>query len=149
MILRGSVLFAYSLLLRLYPSAFRQRFGTEMLQLAEAAEPAEWPLIFGDTGAAIVRSWLEGSPSTAALAEPNAYLAIGGSPVRGSALVHGLVISIVLIAGFCYASYRWPPPCPNQKQILTPIVGSPQAPVNSPQSRRTAQSLVNASSQGH
>jgi hypothetical protein len=139
--IRSSVLGAYSLLLRFYPSGFRQRFGPEMLELAETAEPAEWPLIFGDTSVAIVRSWIEGSPSTTALTEPNAYLAIGGAPLRGSALIHGLVVSIVLIAGFSYASYRWPPPCPKQKQILTPIVSPPQTRVKSLQSRPIAQAL--------
>ena len=118
---------AYRILLQLYPSAFRRRFAAEMMEVAEAAAPAEWPLIFGDTSVAIVRCWLEGSRPTAAL-EPHGYLSVSGSPVRGFALIHGLVVSIVLIAGFCYASYRWPPPCPNQRQILTPIVGPSQSP---------------------
>ena len=130
------LLSAYRVLLQLYPPAFRRRFAAEMLEVAEAAEPAEWPLIFGDTSVAIVRCWLEGSPSTTASAQPSPYLTIGGSPVRGSALIHGLVVSIVLILGFCYASYRWPPPCPNQRQILTPIVGPPHVPANTDESRR-------------
>ncbi|MGA7907635.1 MAG: hypothetical protein WCA16_09545 [Candidatus Sulfotelmatobacter sp.] len=58
---RGGVLLGYRVLLQLYPAAFRKRFAPEMLQVAEAAEPAEWPLIFGDTGVAIVRCWMEGT----------------------------------------------------------------------------------------
>ena len=75
------VLFAYNVLLLFYPPSFRRRFATEMLEIAEAAEPAEWPLIFGDTSLAIVRSWLEpGVPHSAAVtAGPDAYLAIGES----------------------------------------------------------------------
>jgi hypothetical protein len=132
------LLSAYRILLYLYPPAFRQRFAQEMLAVAEAAEATEWPLIFGDTSVAIVRCWLEGSPSTTA-ARSNAFLPIPGSPIRGSAIIHGLVVSLVLISGFCYASYRWPPPCPNQKQILTPLVAPAPAGVNAPGSRRLTQ----------
>ena len=52
---RLCLLWAYRCLLQLYPPAFRKRFAVEMLELAEAAEPREWPLIFGDTSVAIVR----------------------------------------------------------------------------------------------
>ena len=127
--LRSSLLGAYSLLLRLYPAPFRQRFAAEMLETAAAAEPGEWPLIFGDTSLAVVRCWLEGSPSSVAVAEPNAYLALGaGAPLRGSALIHGIVLSIAVVLGFAYVSYRWPPPCPNKKQVITPIVSSSATP---------------------
>ena len=71
---RRCLLCAYRLLLQLYPSAFRKRFAPEMLELAEAAETTEWPLIFGDTSVAIIRSWAEAAAthSTATRAEPNA-----------------------------------------------------------------------------
>jgi hypothetical protein len=49
---RLCLLWAYRCLLQLYPPAFRKRFAVEMLELAEAAEPREWPLIFGDTSVA-------------------------------------------------------------------------------------------------
>src|SRR2546430_1936170 len=103
------LLYGYRLLLRCYPSAFRKRFAPEMLELAEAADLAEWPLIVGDTGVAILRCWLEGSPSTVALADPNAYLSLGESPIKGSALIHGFVLTIAVLAGLCYVNYRWTP----------------------------------------
>ena len=78
-----SFLFGYRLLLQLYPDAFRRRFASEMLELAEAAEPTEWPLIFGDTSVAIIRCWFEGTRSAAVIAEPNAYLSLGGPPFAG------------------------------------------------------------------
>ena len=115
----------YRLLLQLYPPAFRQRFAPEMLELAAAAEPAEWPLIFGDTGVAIVRCWVEGTESTAVLAEPNAYLALGESPLRGLNLLQGLVLSLAIIVGLSYVSYRWTPSFPQCGQRLTPLVAQP------------------------
>ena len=122
------LLSTYRLLLYLYPPAFRKRFAPEMLELAEAAEPNEWPLIFGDTGVAIIRCWLEGSPSTAALAEPNAYLALGGSPVKNVRLLHGFLLSIAIIVGLTYVNDRWPPPCQGPRvPLLTRIVGEPPA----------------------
>lgn len=92
------VLFAYGLLLLLYPPAFRRRFTTEMLEIAAAAEPAEWPLIFGDTSLAIVRLWLEpGVPHTAPVtAEPDAYLALGESGLPTLRILQGLAMVIVL-----------------------------------------------------
>jgi len=56
---RLCLLRAYRCLLQLYPPGFRKRVAVEMLELAEAAEPNEWALIFGDTGLAIVRCWLQ------------------------------------------------------------------------------------------
>jgi hypothetical protein len=105
---RRCLLCIYRLLLRLYPAEFRKRFAAEMLELAEAAEPNEWPLIFGDTSVAIVRCWLVGGPSTVAAAEPDAYLALGESSVRGWGLLQGLVLSIAIIGGLWYANYRAP-----------------------------------------
>jgi hypothetical protein len=67
----------YRVLLQCYPPAFRRRFAEEMLELAEAAELGEWPLIFGDTSLRIVRCWLEGGRVTSAVAEPNAYISLG------------------------------------------------------------------------
>jgi hypothetical protein len=91
-------------LLRLYRPAFRRRFAAEMLQLAEAAAPAEWPLIFGDTSVAIVRCWLEpaASPSAVAPAAQDAYLALGESGLSASRLFQGLVLSTAILAGPCY-----------------------------------------------
>ena len=79
MTLRRCLLCTYRLLLQLYPYAFRQRFAPEMLELAEAADPDEWPLIFSDTSLAIVRCWLKPSATTSTLApaEQDAYLALG------------------------------------------------------------------------
>jgi hypothetical protein len=123
-----SLLSTYRLLLHLYPPAFRKRFAPEMLELAEAAELSEWPLIFGDTSVAIIRCWLEGSPSTAALTEPNAYLALGGSPVKSVGLLQGLLLSIAIIAGLTYINDRWPPACPLKgAPLLTRIVERPPA----------------------
>lgn len=116
---------AYRLLLQFYPPAFRKRFAPEMLELAQAAGPAEWPLIFGDTTAGIVRCWVEGSPSTAELAEPNAYFALGGSPVRSLGL--GFVLSTAIIFSLAYVGYRWPPPCPSKRTLFTQVVAPPQS----------------------
>jgi len=104
MTIRRSVLSAYRLLLQLYPPAFRKRFAQEMLESAEASEPADWALIFGDTGIGIVRCWLEGSPSTAVLAEPNAFLSLEESPVWRWRLLQGFVLSIAILVGLCYFS---------------------------------------------
>jgi hypothetical protein len=81
MSLRRCLLSTYRLLLLLYPYAFRQRFAPEMLELAEAAEADEWPLIFSDTSLAIVRCWLKppATSSTLAPAAQDAYLALGES----------------------------------------------------------------------
>jgi hypothetical protein len=105
---RRCLLCIYRILLWLYPATFRKRFAAEMLEFAEAAEPKEWPLIFGDTSVAIVRSWLAGSPSTVAAVEPDAYLSLGGSSIRGWGLLQGLVLSIAIIGGLWYANYRVP-----------------------------------------
>ena len=132
------VLGAYRLLLQFYPPAFRKRFAPEMLELAEAAGPAEWPLIFGDTSVAIVRCWVEGSPSTAALTEPNEYFALGGSPVRSLGL--GFVLSTVILGSLAYVGYRWPPPCQSTRPLLTHIVAPPQhqSPSNAAISKNTS-----------
>jgi hypothetical protein len=103
--MRRWLLFAYRLLLRLYPPPFRKRFGPEMVEIAEAAESSEWPLIFGDTSFAIVRCWLEGDRATAALAETNAYLALGQSPIRRLRFVQGFVLSIAILTALCYFSH--------------------------------------------
>jgi hypothetical protein len=96
---------AYRLLLLLYPPAFRKRFATEMLEIAESTELAEWPLILGDTSAGIVRCWIERRVSTAALAEANAYLALGESPVRRWGFLQGFVLSMAILVGLCYVSH--------------------------------------------
>ena len=139
MTLRRCFLFMYRVALQFYPSAFRRRFVPEMLELAKAAEPAEWPLFLGDTGVAIIRCWIEGSPSTAVLAEPNAYLALGGSSISASGLVKGLVLSFAVTLGLCYAIYLWPPACPMGGHRVTPLVDANPIPVqtvaNAPESR--------------
>jgi hypothetical protein len=122
---RQCMLGAYRLMLQFYPPAFRQRFAPEMMELAEAAPPIEWPLIFRDTGVAIVRCWLEGSPSTAVSAEPDAYVPLGGSPVRSFGL--GFVLSTVIIVSLAYVGYRWPPACPSAPPLLTHLATPPQA----------------------
>ena len=122
MSMQRGLLLAYGFLLQLYPQAFRRRFGEEMLEVAEAAEPGEWPLIFGDTSVAILRCWWEGSPSTAAVVDPDAYLAIGETRPSASRLLPGLAISIAIIVGMVYSGYRWPPPCQRSRTVLTRIV---------------------------
>ena len=124
--IQSCLLRAYRLMLLFYPPSFRKRFGPEMLELAAAAESTEWPLIFGDTSLAIVRCWLQGSHSTAALAEPNAYVPLRESPISAFVLLPGLVLSIAIIAGFSYVNYRWPPPCPNGVHTLTRVVDPPK-----------------------
>jgi len=128
------LLLTYGLLLRLYPPAFRRRFGEEMLEVAEAADFSEWPLIFGDTSIAIVRCWLEGSPSTVATVDADAYVPLGQSRPSTSRLLPGLAISIMLIVGMCYAGYRWPPPCQDGGYVLTRIVAP--TPARAPDSRQ-------------
>jgi len=104
MSMRLGLLWAYRFLLQLYPPAFRKRFATEMLESAEAAEPAEWPLIFGDTSVAIVRCWLEpaATRSAALPAGQDAYLALGESGLSAARLFQGLVLSTAIIVGLCY-----------------------------------------------
>jgi|SRR5580693_4033120 hypothetical protein len=99
-----AMLWAYRLLLQLYPPAFRQRFAPEMLQFAEAAETDEWPLIFGDTSVAIVRCWLQPATTNSAAvpAGRDAYLAVGESALSASRVLQGLVLSMAIIAGLCY-----------------------------------------------
>jgi hypothetical protein len=120
--IRNCVLYAYRILLLFYPPSFRRRFAPEMLELAAAAEVNEWPLIFGDTSVGIVRCWLEGTHSTATMAEPNAYVPLRESPISAFMLLPGLALSIVIIAGFSYVNYKWPPPCPNGVHIVTRVV---------------------------
>jgi hypothetical protein len=101
---RRCLLCIYRLLLWLYPAAFRERFAGEMLEFAEAAEPDEWPLIFGDTGLGIVRCWLEpsGTGSTVQPAGQPAYLALGASALTPARLFLGLALSTAIILSLCY-----------------------------------------------
>jgi|SRR5579864_337269 len=103
---RGVLLFGFRHLLRLYPAGFRQRFAAEMLELAEAAEPSEWPLIFSDTSVAIARSWLKPPVASAvALAvRSDQYLSLGESAVKPLKLFQGLALATVLVLGACYIS---------------------------------------------
>ena len=133
---RRGLLLAYGFLLQLYPPTFRRRFGEEMLEIAEAAALADWPLIFRDTSVAILRCWLEGSPSATALPDPDAYLALGESLPSTSRLLPGLAISIAIIVGMVYVGYRWPPPCQGSAHVLTRIVEP--TPASTPDPRQDA-----------
>jgi hypothetical protein len=132
--IRKCLLDVYRILLFLYRPSFRRRFAPEMLELAAAAEISEWPLIFGDTGVGIVRCWLEGTHS-ANLADANAYTQLRGSPIRASVFIPGLILSIVIVAGWSYANYQWPPPCPNGVHVVTRVVNPSRSQIASRQSR--------------
>ncbi|HKW17781.1 MAG TPA: hypothetical protein VJO35_09760 [Terriglobales bacterium] len=127
---RAWMLGAYSILLRLYPESFRERFGEEMLQVAGAAEPAEWPFIFGDTGVAIARCWIEGTHSTVPTAPEDAYVPLGGTSVRASGLLPGLVLSVLVVAGLFYASFGGPSPCQSSATAAHVSVTAPSAIAN-------------------
>lgn len=133
MSIQRCVLCTYGLLLRMYPSAFRRRFASEMLELVRTAELREWPLIFADTSVAIVRCWFEGSPSTAALTEPNAYLSLGGFSLRN--LGTGFVLSTAIMAGLAYMGSRSSPPCSGTSPLLTHVVALHEAAATSAASK--------------
>jgi len=123
MTVQGCLLFAYRCLLWLYPAGFRRRFAAEMVELAEAAEAGEWPLIFSDTSVGVVRSWLQTAKDGATVvgAEPDGYLALGESPLPALRIVQGFVLSAGIILGACYISsvpslWRFPD-YPNCKAI--------------------------------
>ena len=104
--MRRCLLFSYRILLATYPPTFRRRFAAEMLELASSAELSEWPLIFGDTGLAIVRCWLE-TASTDGAVEPDAthgylFSSLGKSALPASRLLQGLVLSTVIGLSLCY-----------------------------------------------
>jgi hypothetical protein len=103
---RSSFLFAYRQLLRLYPPGFRQRFAEEMFETAKAAQSSDWPLIIGDTGITIVRSWLlpDRIRSSNLAAVHGQYLSIGETPVRPLKLFQGLSVATILVLGACYIS---------------------------------------------
>lgn len=104
--LQGCFRCAYRSLLWLYPGDFRNRFAAEMLQLAEAAKPTEWPLIFGDTCLAILRSWFEEAivGATVQAAGPDGFPAIGQRRLPALRLIQGFVLSIALILVADYVS---------------------------------------------
>jgi hypothetical protein len=104
MIGQRCLLGVYRILLQFYPPAFRSRFAEEMLEVAKAAEPGEWALIFGDTSLGIVRCWLEGGRLTPAAAEPNAYISLGDSSLLRWRLLQGFVLSVAILIGLCYFS---------------------------------------------
>lgn len=132
--IRKCMLHAYRVMLGLYPPAFRKRFAPEMLQLAAAAEFSEWPLIFGDTSVGIVRCWLEGTHS-ANLGDANAYRPLRGSPIRASVFIPGLIFSILIVAGWSYANYQWPPACPNGAHVVVRILNPSQIALGNGKSR--------------
>lgn len=129
--IRNCVLSAYRILLMFYPPSFRRRFAPEMLELAAAAEISEWPLIFSDTGIGIVRCWIEGTHSTAALTEANAYMPLRESPIRASVFIPGLILSMVVVAGWSYVNYQYPPPCPSGVHVVVRVVEPSQIAVGS------------------
>src|SRR6185437_14879546 len=134
--IQSCLLFVYRLMVACYPPSFRKRFAPEMLKLAALAEATEWPLIFGDTSVAIVRCWLQGSHSTAALPEPNAYVPLRASPISAFVLLPGLVLSIVIIAGFSYVNYKWPPPCPKGAHVVIRVVNPSRSVMRNGESAR-------------
>lgn len=124
--IRTCLLCAYRVLLVFYPPSFRRRFAPEMLELAEAAEISEWPLIFGDTGIGVVRCWLEGTHSTATLSQANAYVPLRESPIRAAVFIPGLVLSLAVVGGWSYVNYHWPPPCPDGAHVVMRVVNPDQ-----------------------
>jgi hypothetical protein len=101
---RQCLLGVYRTLLQFYPPAFRRRFAEEMLELAEAAEPGEWALMFGDTSLGIVRCWFEGGRLSSAVAEPSAYISLGESTVLRWRLLQGFILSVAILIVLCYFS---------------------------------------------
>ena len=108
---RPPLLFAYRQLLRLYPPGFKERFGEEMLDIAESADLSEWPLIFGDTSLAIIRTWLQPDKRRLGLATtlPAEYLSLAGPTVKPLKLMGGLGIAalLVVIASYISTSTVW------------------------------------------
>lgn len=137
---RSCFLYAYRFMLVCYPPPFRKRFAAEMLELAAAAEVSEWPLIFGDTGVGIVRSWLEGTHSTAKLADTNSYMPLKESPINALVFIPGLILSLVIVAGWSYINQHWPPPCPNGVHVVMRVVDPPQRAASTEQPGPQAQS---------
>ena len=135
--MRRCLLFSYQILLATYPPAFRRRFAAEMLELASSAELSEWPLIFKDTGLAIVRCWLETAPADAAV-EPEAahgylFSSQGKSALPASRLLQGLVLSTAIgLSLFYFASLgdrpspdRNPSVCAQRAQTAVPAPTPP------------------------
>jgi len=117
--MRPCLLDAYSLLLRLYPCAFRRRFAGEMLDLAAAAEPGEWLLIFTDTTLAILRSRLSPAlampgDTPAVIGTLDSYVAVGDSPLGVVRLLQGFALAAVILVGLWYVSSLryWAPVVP-------------------------------------
>ena len=133
--MRRCLLFSYQILLATYPPAFRRRFAAEMLELASSAELSEWPLIFRDTGLAIVRCWLETAPTDAD--EPDAahgylFSSLGKSALPASRLLQGLVLSTVILSLFYFGSLgsrpspdRNPSVCAQRAQTAVPAPTPP------------------------
>lgn len=106
MTIRPTLLFAYRQILRLYPAHFRERFGEEMMEIADAAEFSDWPVIFGDTSITIARSWMRSSAlrPVAAGTVAGQYLSIGESPVNPAKLLQGLGIATIVVLLACCLS---------------------------------------------
>jgi hypothetical protein len=104
--IRRTLLFAYRQVLRFYPAEFRDRFSEEMMEIAGAAELAEWPLIFGDTSVTIMCSWMRQSAlrPVAVGAAAGQYLSLGKSPVNPAKLLQGLGIATIVVLLACCLS---------------------------------------------
>jgi hypothetical protein len=94
---RSGLLFAYRQLLQLYPCSFKERFGAEMLEIAQAASLREWPFIFSDTGAAIIRSWLAGTETSAESVPADGYVQLATFPVKPLKLFEGFALATALV----------------------------------------------------
>jgi Ca2+-binding EF-hand superfamily protein len=101
----------YTLLLRLHPSAFRHRFGDEMLAIFDES-PEKAPLL-ADALVSLFRQWtlrrheVAFSPTTAADGVPLFYSAAPEIP-RAAAMLPGAMITLVAF-GLIYfvMSHRW------------------------------------------
>src|SRR5215831_1970237 len=118
-------IYAYRCLLALYPSDFRKRFGAEMMEIAEAAEPSEWLLIFADTSLAILRSRLKLTTAdrTIVCAGPVGYLALAESRLPAARLIQAVILLVAIMLAACYVDslpWLWRfPDYPDCKGILT------------------------------
>src|SRR4051794_32663003 len=74
----------YRWLVRLHPSAFRERFGAEMLCLYDEADPGEWPRLVADRVVSLARQWVVGDDGLAqAVKEVRMHLA----PAKGGSVM--------------------------------------------------------------
>ena len=103
-------IYAFRCLLQFYPADFRKRFGAEMMEIAEAAEPSEWPRIFADTTLGILRSRLQPTTEdrTVVCAGPVGYLAVGESRLTAVRMIQALILFVAIMLAACYVdSLPW------------------------------------------